>query len=1569
MPNENGSGSVESDSQRRKIRKFLISCGCQFPEDAPDEDLDSTATDFIQNRLPHLSSEASSQVVVAICERFNNGAAKQVLEDFLVKLESLLESTADVQAALELAQGLRELSVNPAGVTDLILKKHGLVISMGLSNFSTSLIGLIKAASATSGIVMSRVLTFLAKDEFLKKAEDFDVLCKLLEIGVYPTPTVFKMATASNMEPEFLQMLRERMNGIRMYETIDSRDPIDLELYYKHLNIPIDYNEFVKMMRAVNTGEIPPAHPHFTAFRVSTRGVEAVTEDIDHEAVKKILDELAETSRVESARAFLVSLPQMSKKEMSPNRKYGMMGEVSMAVADKMDKAGIMMENLSSPFNPTNVLSEAEKVLKLDPSYRKMVWLNYARFELGQLINKSGELLKDGKLIQKERDVVLSNLTRSKELAKKCADAFMHDLDAVTDHFVQDPEGYKHIHVIHDMMMEFESGRQRSENDEKRYHRLIEAAYQTSFAHIETLSGGDIEDLLKTVSMHLFKAGVETPGAKTKLWECLRHQSLLNSSAIAEEITSGRTEVALQAVHELYQERIPDQLTKNLEQEEDLGNDFSKFLRETILAEVQEVAGRLRGAVTGVGKQLNKQGQSELLKKEFQVLCESFLKKIKEYEKQITKLLPGNEFSSASYAVKQLAGTCKFHNSKNRGIDKLLKIPDLSEFEKRLIQDFQQNITHAGELLSLPKELLDAGRKSCVDQGSHESVRDGLAEVGNSLDTQVKKRFPAYVTYTKDRKAMEAEHIMEKARRKNEIYNEYLEALEEEDLEYDPAEFNQRVRPVVQEIDQEYSAKYKSLKKAFESEMGDSLRLVNQAQRMGDRLDKLITGFSPLDELQREALGPIVAQLDKITYCELGEDEFELVPSKKRGDMVKAWISDDCSKSVEHGRQLCNRDFVNYRVYKTVEGERTWVGNVYVLDAFWGNLKGTVQPVLLFDAIQVSRSTQVNSRLFMQGVIDGFAKIAHDNNYAYIVSNHITSSAEGYLVSNRPHLREAYMRITAEQPTLPKNGARLSLSDDAAKTTFQSLNHGDGTFKVLWSHPDTEKVVELPELKELIGRAADAETTASLLKKAEEDPFAFCLNFQSRKGYERLQALQSDPAKLKLYLTLMNRYFGYRAAQAILANEADLELLGQFDQLGEDYAELALHFLYSGRRAVHFFLRDVLTATQNGDEPTKAFYKKLLHEQAILRPEQIREVRPLYDSFDKATAGSVLLDTYRNYGPSSLCGLNKLAHLIDAGTLNAGDRSIIETMTSYTFLDEDFEIERLVTSLKRYSSLMPGDTTSHLNPSYLALLLRNRTFRDLDELEGFVEAFDFGEEAQGADKHRLIVYAGRILSARRHGQLKPLGDVFKLMLSAERFERECNGSSEERPRKLFEAESIFVRLLAAPAELPDFSAVMANLQTGGRKEERVILIGHLLNRKASVSKLLLLSAAADQDLEKMYFYLANLEKAELQEADTLETLHKKFIKEKYVETGVSKLKDIDQLILTGEDFGFVKRGQEGILQTFFDLQNLAAMEKSQKGETETIKKKDLDEDVPTGYVGLAEFMEDQRSIYTLPFHD
>ncbi len=1578
MPAKNGPTGVEVDghAQQKKIRKFLETCGCPVPEGASEEDIDAIAIAFIQKSFPNLnlslSPESSMQVVNMICKRFSNGAAKQVLDGVLIKLEEQLHSISDLETALDLAQELRGLSINPAGVTDFMLRNRKLTDSMEFSNLSDAVVRVIKAASASQNVVLPRVLMLATKNELLNEAKDFDVLCKLLETGIYPTPNVFSQLrdmADEQLEREFLQMLHERMDLIRTDEKINTDDAIDLELYYNYLNVPISYEQFGNMMKAISDDEIPPIPPHFTPFRISTRGVEVLTEDIDHEATKGILDGLSEASRVESARSFLQGLPHMSKKEMPVDKKYEMMGSISIALGDKMEKAGMVEETLSSPFNETNVLSETEKILKLNPSYQKITWLNYARFALGQFIKKGEELMKDSKLVSDERNMVLANVAKAKELGGKCVDAFMADLDPVMDNFTEDPEGYKHIYVIHDMLMEFEFKSRHSEKDKEQYRRISDAAYTVSFARVEALSDEDIEDVLRTASIHFFRAGVNTPGAKKKLWECLLHQTLLNSPAIAEDVTSGRTEVALQAAHGLYQEYISDQLAKNLEQEQYLSDDFGSFLREAILAEVKDVVGRLRGYIGGVGKQLRKKGQSDELKMQFQRFKDSLTKKIEEYERGAQKRQErGREFSSPAYAIKMLAGSCKYHSTDNRTINKLSKIPDLSEFEKKLMENLQQNVAACAQLLGLPQELLSRSGMAYAPNAGYDAVEEGFAEAMNILSKLVDKDLPEYSKYMKERKAMEAEHIMEKTRRKNEIYSDYLEELEEEGLDYDPAEFHQRARPVVKQIDQEYSVKYKSLRKAFEAEMGDSFKLVTQAQRMRDRLEDLHGALSPLDEVKQEALAPVTTQLDKLTYRDLGKDEFEFIPSKKRGDMIKGWVTGDCSKNASHGRQLCNKGFVNYRVYKTVNGERAWVGNVYVLDAYWGSSEKAGQPVILFDAIQINRSTQINSNLYVQGIIDAFAKIAQHNNYAFITSNQIHTTVADYLVSNTPQIREAYIRLTEENANLPKDGAHVGISDESAKKTFQALNIGGQTFKVLWSHPDTEPVVDLQELKELLGQAVDEEVITSLLKKAETDPFTFGLNFQSQRGYEHLQRLQSDPAKLKLYVTLMDRYFGYRAAQAILANEADLELLGQFDQLGEDYAELALQFLYSGRRAVHFFLRDVLTATKDADEETKALYKKLLYNQTILRPEQIEEVKPLYGSFDKIEAGSLLLSTYRRCSNFGLSGMQKLAELIDAGSLGTDDKFILNELTNSTFLTEGYDLERVVTSLKRFSEFMPSDTSAVLDPSYLAILLRVRTFKDPEELERFVDAFDVGEVLQDDEKNAILGYAGKIIYDRRHNQFTPLGDVFKVMLAADLFERQHGDSDQKKQQNLFNTKAIFTRLMTDPDSLPDFLAMMENLKTCGRLEERIVLLGHLLSRKASSKKLALISGVDDQDIEKMYFYLANLDNAMIEDDETLETLHAKFIREKYEESGVERLKNIDQLIKTGEDFGFVKKGQESILQSFFDLSNLASMDHVQEGETERIKKKDLDEGVPTGYAGLAEFMGDQRSVFTLPYH-
>ena len=1352
------------------------------------------------------------------------------------------------------------------------------------------------------------------------------------------------------------------MQRIREKEDFDDEEPFGLELYYTYLNVSIPFDEFEEIMKGLPRNRLGRVPPHFRPFRISARGVEAKTDATDPAVIARIRDTLSSQANPEAARNFLHGVPGLAAGTLTPAHKTDYLQGATLDLADALGKEGHIRAPFADVFNTTNVLGGIEAIVGQENplTFETFCLLSQGSRVLQNFMNETSEHLKEEKLKKDERALMERHVQRAKELRQRSAVLMARDAAHVIDGMSE--EEFQRVDEVLEVMMEVGLIKDKSPQEAALQSSVAQAAYMACLKRLPLLRPQVIQKLLETLAATLQRAcvGGSKKAAET-LWQSMEMRCLLASAADADDIQRERPEVLLERARQLYQEQIPlqiDHLLKNEDVARELQQEIRDRLRQCSIDEARQTIRTIRNAVTGGRTFLQKQGKSPELQERFAAFAGSIQKKLDEVEKfyQHPPAYVGHYYApdNTNHAV----ASCNYHAGTGRTLAKMAEIPNLGEKEIAYLASLRERLSQYADMLesaSAIMSLSETAWQSKIDgQQGRQGFEQRMSRLSMLLTSQLEERYPAFADYRTQRAAMDQAYGTARNQKKDEIHRAYTQELQRSHGTFEGQVFFGRVNAAVRELDQEYSGTFKELRRQFEQAHPEIVKGIQPYERFIAAVEGVGEALRAPEKYGAKQTNEALTQLSHITYRDLEEGEFDLVPSKTRGDAVKGWISCDCSASAEYAEQILNMNFVNYRVYQGSNGHRQWVGNIYVLDARYG-----AEPEIIFDAIQVSRSTTVQPRMFMQQVVEGFAKMGLAADYTHIVSNVITSTREGWLVSNRPQLREAYIALFGGQPVLP-HGEEMKISDDTAIDTFQSLEMGGGKFRVLWQHPDTEATVSLDDVQALIADHVNMEIATSLLEKAKTDELTFTRLFRSRRGFGALQEMKAQPDRLRLFLTLINRFFGQRSSLLVIRNPEALDILGEFEAVYPAVVPSALSILGYATDSRRAELRALISPLREKPD-LQPFIMELLQRHIVLPAPSVERASAIHQQFKRIGLGE---EVFRRLGTQTLADLEPLTQLLESGQVQPAQSRAVGDILHVLPQLRAIDLTVLWPTIAQLENARAiGGVSDGLRTSDILNALITNVLSSPEEAAVLVRS------AQADDKERVAAHLRWLARALQHKLVPALPATELLAVLWDAHNLQSRGAKESMLSNTLTTEDVFSALCRAPTILPLYRELLQNIQQGARWQDRAVYCTSILREKSSLRAAVACSRASDEKLDDSYFYIFQLGEALPADiADDQSALPAAFQEVAFNQKGLQSIGDMQQLVRCGVDYLFTNEAHAASLRGYFSVSNLQKMPRSQQGETERIREKKLYEDIPEGYGGIVELLKDQKSIYTHPFH-
>jgi len=231
----------------------------------------------------------------------------------------------------------------------------------------------------------------------------------------------------------------------------------------------------------------------------------------------------------------------------------------------------------------------------------------------------------------------------------------------------------------------------------------------------------------------------------------------------------------------------------------------------------------------------------------------------------------------------------------------------------------------------------------------------------------------------------------------------------------------------------------------FDIERLKSRQINEQLQKLHEfYTDILLRHYNVETILNKQNINEIAQELSKVKQIvtTAQKDKFILIPSKSRIDVLKGFVSEDCTGwddtnlSID---QLNVPQYINLRIH---DSEGKWVGNVYLL-------YNEKTKDLLIDAIQTQTSLRIHPTKFVPRLLEAIKEMAKKADKP--VKRILITSFPSY-ISNRLNIQNAVCKLTknAERITIKKF---LPISDH--NTRFQSTDYG--RFHVIYPEKPQER--------------------------------------------------------------------------------------------------------------------------------------------------------------------------------------------------------------------------------------------------------------------------------------------------------------------------------------------------------------------------------------------------------------------------------------------------------------------------------------------------------------------------------
>lgn len=1504
-------------------------------------------------------------VVSGIFEHFSE---HEKLITFLQSVTPHIEKKEDLQSFISYCTELKTVEIDWSETLDLIHGLSELLKREGIEKTLKSIALFVKQLKKSRKLYFKRAVRSLLSKEGIALM-DIETAILIVKRDIYPTPEVIRKIKKmrSDLEKEgALVILSHRLSQIRETETVDFEDPVELEIFYNHLQVPIGFDEFKRILSGVSSRAIPPKNPCFPAFRISGHGVQVVTDKVNKEVVQSLQKELLSRAGLENAKGLLQKIPGLPKEILPPKLKGELLFNLVLTITGYLEKKGQTQRQIPSLLSQENVIGMVqERLLDLPPGPLKLGHLKEALHYLGQQKTFAQTLIDAKKTLPETKNLAKKNLETIQELQGKVRDTLEKELPMVTSALAEAPEAPEYLEILCESASDLVLMSSLSPADLERLCKVSNNMFVIAIKKIHLLSPEEMEELVRNVITALLHGKIGGLKNEAMIMECLEISTLLLEPGTVEDLKNEKSEVVLTACLDFFREKMPLGLKKILEDKkncviEKLSTACYRELSEFLFSLSFDHLKKINNAFTGALAALQKTKAKKEIQEAFQKAWKSLRSKMEKCHKDHESPPSYSTKSFRARNIETMGGSIAYYGRSNGHISKILALSEIDETSKKILNSLIEKSKKWGSMIGKISGLLEAMEQTDFLMNEGEKNPKVFAKKIRNLQMKITKDlegFKPYSSYKEGRASIETHSKEQRKQARDRLAENF----------HDPEEFHRALTPALKEIDQITSKELKQLRSAFEGSYKDIVETVDEMEKILAFLERLQAVLDPVKKIRNEKEELVSGELSKISYLDLSEDEIELIPSKAPGDVFKNYISDDCSGGYRD--QILNRCFVNYRMYKSIEGERTWIGNIYVLDARYEG-----QPVLILDAIQPSPKVSINSKTLLKGVVEGFSKIAERNRFRFVVCNKSIAN-----VSNRMQVQQAIGEMFGGNSSLSRKGDKLKLEDAATQNSFQSFGYRGTEFLILWQHPETRPAIESKELFGYLSSKIGNDLLEKLKARRKENPFAFEMTYQNESGYQYLKSLEEDTKAFEIYLILSEKFFHDSSVINFLQDrDSCLLIKGLYEEYPEMAEKILPEFAISSAEKKKKIGQMVCLSKK---DPSKTLFILLAIESGyFVSEEELLDLYACYQPYERLGLSKEFFQKIKVLSLPQLAFLKRFGSVISELEASEEGKSAAFLLLKDGAFEKPGEEEGLLPLMIRFLKLNPsrekGDTdlTAYLlNFEYKLHQGKNRAILEslVDRLERWKGAKDEGLQiGRTLLVHDLLtdqLGVGRIFDA--------LGLVSSISAS--------NAKQKKKVAQTLSPVDLLKLMIKDPSQKNFLLDLVKNLESSELKSIRSLFVRQFLIVRNWPKKAFVLSKVSDETLEKSYFFLFHLSEEELGGAETLETIREKF----FQKHGSSKNKSregMESLVIAGQDFCLTTKEYQDVLQAHFDIVSLQNMPHALQGKREKAEKleklqreltseeeeflEEIEQKEGKGYTSLTAFFEDQERVYDLPFH-
>lgn len=1118
---------------------------------------------------------------------------------------------------------------------------------------------------------------------------------KFIRVGIYPTERLVKYYLQLKTEKEqmeFESLVEEKLQKIAD-EKVNPNDDLERELFYSHLGVNVDVEEFNEVLEKHADREVRFEHGHIRSFKIKANGVEVITENVDLPYVFDLRDKMLGLAQDETIIAELRGIEGLPRNVMTVKQKATIQDEVIAVVTDSTKR----MKDIHDPstlFSMENSIGQIDRLEKLPVSQAKLALLNQNSLALSLLIGDNNRRSRIANLSVSTKTLINQNTAKAEAERNRCRTLMAQTATELAEKIDPENSDIEAINALVEYYYEIAFSSSRNKEENELLPKIRRVLYQSSVSILER-ERSLMPRVLAVTSAVMYNLALQNAGLMSKVIELLTAQALRDNVELLEVLSGNDVGRVLEKAYMIFTEKLPVLMEENLMALHNINHDQGfvkgavKLANDEVVLLVKNMMQQVRSGVRGGLFAACKRASNDKLSAEVERFLENFDKKLQDVKHDLDS---PPSYIARNYnpeTIAKIAKSLKFHTGNNRTLEKLSSTENLGDDDKALIGAVKDRMTAMIPSFSECESMLSKLEQLRAELGSVASLsemRDFFSQAISFIEDKVNsleehKKYRILIARLEEEKTTEREAV------KNKILEEYQRECADNGTTFDVAELQGRTLNEVKKIDKEYGQKMRMAKKEFEQTAQHECKMID----LYEKLKKILINGNNLCDfesaLEENQTGQIKEELSKISFVDTSEGELEVEISKRLGDAYKGYVSGDCSPGHDGDRHIHVRSFFNSRIYQHDEGQRKWVGNGYLLDA---EIHGV--PVLVVDALQLPRC-EVNHRQFIRNFIEGIASSARQSGYRYIISNKINDHYAGYLVSNSPKLREAYMKEYAEAEIMELQRDDIAI-DNPEKLFFQAINQSNGQFVILWQAPEVELAHEFGEVEELLAARVEA-SDLQLLKTLYKEKKLFLETYLlTEVGFDYLKGLtgRGDSQILGNYIQILNSLVTRRIR---LVNFDQLSAI--FNTLFEIIAIDRDIFQTLVDRNV-FDIKQLESAKEillwaNGDPDKRAFITNyILAGIGQYEMVWVENIYRVVGRFDSGLYPQIMVYLKTSKFETAIQKLEKLADWLDTSESPYSESSIALVLENGLLKSENYEdifelmeVFKGITQLRRYS--------------------------------------------------------------------------------------------------------------------------------------------------------------------------------------------------------------------------------------------------------------------------------------------